>query len=611
MATTSVRSNGALSRAWQSRFSALGGLRRAQRHRRRRRRRRRGQRAAPPARRARCARPSPRARPAARTASTTTATASSTASTPTATASRAATASPAAAARAARPAPPATRAACPSCPPSRTSRSRTRGDTATHRLRAGRGRARLPHLPRAGRDRLAHRRRRRGRRQERHLPLRRRSRVPGSRGRHGQPLRLLDHRLRQRPPQLHAHEGGVRRSATSSSRRPPIACPSTALADPERRRRLPQRRLGRAALLRGQQRRVRHRPGDARHAARQGLARRRHRLLHVKDRPRRRPSTASSTRPAPTGRATTSSSSSPTGPSTTRAPRSPPTDIADMGTRFQILDAAGAGQRRAPPRARTRAASTCSPRATRASTRCCTRACGPSGSLTWPGVKKPTRFVIEALDAGCPFPNGYIAAQHHDADVDRTSMQPFNSPSLTARRGAPVVGRGVHQRTARSGEPPQAHRARLRRRDARRASPTMDFLATFDDGAAWAPFTKWQDNNAFIYRNADWAIDTSGCTENFTFGPLLGQFVLGFADGGSSCNVSITPRKVPTKIARRHVPARAHDVGHPVDGPALPADHGDQRAAPGRSARPTPATSTTCPCTRASATSRTRSRAPT
>ena len=81
------------------------------------------------------------------------------------------------------------------------------------------------------------------------------------------------------------------------------------------------------------------------------------------------------------------------------------------------------------------------------------------------------------------------------------------------------------------------------------APPAMDFLETFDDGAAWAPFTKWQDNNAFIYRNADWAIDTSGCTENFTFGPLLGQFVLGFADGGSSCNVSITPRKVPTKIA--------------------------------------------------------------
>jgi len=80
----------------------------------------------------------------------------------------------------------------------------------------------------------------------------------------------------------------------------------------------------------------------------------------------------------------------------------------------------------------------------------------------------------------------------------------------------------------------------------------MDFLATFDEGAAWAPFTKWQDNNAFIFRNADWAIDTSGCTDNFTFGPVLGQFVLGFTDGGSSCNVSITPRKVPTKIASDH-----------------------------------------------------------
>ena len=60
----------------------------------------------------------------------------------------------------------------------------------------------------------------------------------------------------------------------------------------------------------------------------------------------------------------------------------------------------------------------------------------------------------------------------------------------------------------------------------------MDFLATFDDGAPWLPFNKWKDNNSFLYRNEDWAVDTSGCTENFTFGPLLGQFVLGFADGG-------------------------------------------------------------------------------
>ena len=111
----------------------------------------------------------------------------------------------------------------------------------------------------------------------------------------------------------------------------------------------------------------------------------------------------------------------------------------------------------------------------------------------------------------------------------------------------------------------------------------MDFLATFDDGAAWEPFTKWTDNNAFIYRNAQWAIDTSGCTNNFTFGPLLGQFVLGIADGGSSCNVSITPRNVPTEVRADKFLHVRMAIGHPVDQPTLSADHDHGRAAQGRS----------------------------
>ncbi len=175
----------------------------------------------------------------------------------------------------------------------------------------------------------------------------------------------------------------------------------------------------------------------------------------------------------------------------------------------------------------------------------------PLPSVTWPGVKKTTRFVVEALDAGCPFPNGYIAATHHDADVDRTSMQPFNAPSLTLDEARLSSGEVfINGQHAPTNRPKPVARAYVDVTP--QPQPQMDFLATFDDGAPWGPFTKWQDNNAFIFRNADWAIDTSGCTDNFTFGPLLGQLVLGFADGGSSCNVSITPRKVPTKLATDH-----------------------------------------------------------
>jgi hypothetical protein len=172
----------------------------------------------------------------------------------------------------------------------------------------------------------------------------------------------------------------------------------------------------------------------------------------------------------------------------------------------------------------------------------------PLTSLTWPGVKKAGRYVIEALDAGCPFPNGYIASAHHDADIDRTSKQPFNAPSITldeARLSSgEVFVNGQHDPASR---PKPIARAYVDVTPA--AKPTMDFLATFDEGGPWEPLKKYQDNNSFLLRNADWAVDTTGCTDNFTVGPVLGQLVLGMADGGSSCNVSITPRKVATKIA--------------------------------------------------------------
>jgi len=172
----------------------------------------------------------------------------------------------------------------------------------------------------------------------------------------------------------------------------------------------------------------------------------------------------------------------------------------------------------------------------------------PVWALSWPGLTAKTRFVIEALDAGCPFPNGYIAASHADADIDRTSKQPFNEPSITLDEARLSSGEvfinGQHDP---SNRPRPVARAYVDVTP--EAAPKMDFLATFDAGAEWQPFTKWRDNNAFIYRNAEWAIDTSGCTDNFTFGPLLGQFVLGMADGGSSCNVSVTPRKVATKLS--------------------------------------------------------------
>ena len=235
------------------------------------------------------------------------------------------------------------------------------------------------------------------------------------------------------------------------------------------------------------------------------------------------------------------------GPEYDKRAAQPATEIADMGPRFKILAAQEAGS--VPLRRVSYSGGFDVLAAGEARFQQVLHQGGlPLASLTWPGVKQPTRFVIEALDAGCPFPNGYIAAMHHDADIDRTSGQPFNAPSITLDEARLSSGEvfinGQHDPASR---PKPVARTYVDVTPG--PKPQMDFLATFDEGAPWGPFTKYQDNNGFIFRNEDWAVDTTGCTENFTFGPLLGQFVLGFADGGSSCNVSITPRKVPTKIA--------------------------------------------------------------
>jgi hypothetical protein len=224
----------------------------------------------------------------------------------------------------------------------------------------------------------------------------------------------------------------------------------------------------------------------------------------------------------------------------------PPAEIADLGARFQILDTQEPGSVALHRVTYTGSFDVLAAGEARFD-QVLHQGVRPVWSLTWPGVTAKTRFVIEALDAGCPFPGGYIAAAHANADIDRTSMEPFNEPSLT-----------LDEARLSSGEVfiNGQHDAQNRPRPVARAyvdvipdaPPAMDFLATFDPGADWEPFTKWSDNNAFIFRNSTWAIDTSGCTENFTFGPLLGQFVLGFADGGSSCNVSMTPRNVPSQL---------------------------------------------------------------
>jgi hypothetical protein len=166
----------------------------------------------------------------------------------------------------------------------------------------------------------------------------------------------------------------------------------------------------------------------------------------------------------------------------------------------------------------------------------------PLWSLSWPGLTKATTLVIEALDQGCPFAGGYIAASHADADD-------FNHPSLTLDEARLASGEvfinGQHETTNR----PKPI-ARTYVDVTPEADPKMDWFEGFDPGTDWEPFEITSGNNGvFIYRNSRWSIDFSGCTKNLTIGPLLGQLVAGYADWGSSCNMSIVPKGIDTKLA--------------------------------------------------------------
>ena len=322
---------------------------------------------------------------------------------------------------------------------------------------------------------------------------------------------------------------------------------------------------------------------DARRAARQGLARRRHRLLHAD---------SDATRDRL--------------PHPVRARRR----LAGRQRRLLLHRRARARHAR---RAARRARSPTSARASRSSTRR-RRAASPlhrvivsgqlrrarrrrgalragaapgrpcrSGRSTWPGIKQPTRFIIEALDAGCPFPNGYIASAHHDADIDRTSRQPFNAPSITLDEARLSSGEvfinGQHDPTNRPKPIARAYvdvtpAARSRRwtssRPSTRAPPGSRSRGGRTTTASSSATRSGRSTPAAAPRTSP-------------SGPCSGSSMLGFADGGSSCNVSITPKNVPTKLAAdRYLHVRMI-VGHPVDGPALPADHDDQRAAEARS----------------------------
>jgi hypothetical protein len=170
----------------------------------------------------------------------------------------------------------------------------------------------------------------------------------------------------------------------------------------------------------------------------------------------------------------------------------------------------------------------------------------PMWSLTWPGLTGPTTLVIEALDQGCPFPGGYISA--HEAPGDPATSGHY--PSITLDDARIETGEVfINAQHDPANRPKPVARAFVD--VSPEAPPEMDYYESFDSDETWMPLESSEVPNwgMWLRRNEHWAIDYGGCTEGNSVGPVLGQLVFGGGDGGSSCNMSITPLDIEPEIA--------------------------------------------------------------
>jgi hypothetical protein len=221
-------------------------------------------------------------------------------------------------------------------------------------------------------------------------------------------------------------------------------------------------------------------------------------------------------------------------------------EVVDFGERFRLLDSATAG---AVPVYRVFYLATNSFDVLAAGQARYERALEqgnlPLWSLTWTGLTAKTTLVIEALDQGCPFPNGYISAFDAPGNPETDAHYPSITLDEARLESGEVFVNGQHDPNNR---PKPIARAFVDVTP--EAKPDMDWYEDFGASTTWAPFTEENtfNNGIFLRKNDTWLVEYTGCGEGNTVGPVLSQLVFGGGDYGSSCNMSIIPRTVTPEL---------------------------------------------------------------
>jgi hypothetical protein len=164
----------------------------------------------------------------------------------------------------------------------------------------------------------------------------------------------------------------------------------------------------------------------------------------------------------------------------------------------------------------------------------------PLTTATWPGMRAKTTYVIEALDQGCPFPDGLIGAKA----VSAADGLGTTAPTITLQDARdPETGEvfinGQHDSTAR---PRAIARAYVTAEP--EPAPAMDWFVGFDQ--ALAPFSAmYEDGNGVrIFHNDLLSVEFAAANVDFSYGTVLDQFV-----AGSSASYSLSARGADARIA--------------------------------------------------------------
>jgi hypothetical protein len=163
----------------------------------------------------------------------------------------------------------------------------------------------------------------------------------------------------------------------------------------------------------------------------------------------------------------------------------------------------------------------------------------PITTLMWPGIRKETTFVVEALDGGCPFPGGFLGAEKSPSAFTSTT-----APTITLDEAKnPMTGElfvnGQHE--------PGSHPKPIARAFVTAAPappPGMDWFMGFDQPLS--PLTSvYEDGNGVrILHNDKLSVEFVAAPVDHSFGIVLDQFAM-----GSSASFSLTARNAGARIA--------------------------------------------------------------